>query len=162
MGSLGTLLGTLTTAPTETESTTGTSRFVAPLLENLSMQFVEASNGNYLDPTVKDRLNAISILNNEVQTDNPKGGYKNNPRAHVAKLWEFAMLNPEWRVDARNISSTIDEAKGIGFVFVVSTLTGYFADLACERVCRIKWRRRRGIWRAVEIHILRGGGQGLT
>lgn len=83
--------------------------------------------------------------------------FKTDPRKHIAQIWEFANLAPDFRVDAYNATSDIDELKGTATVMVTSRLSGYFDDLACERISQFKWRRRRGVWRAVELHLLSGG-----
>jgi hypothetical protein len=125
-------------------------------LENLSVRFIEGGNKMTLDPELNRHLHATTFINTQLRGEPFPGSYKLNPRHHVAGLWEFASLASDWAVDSSNVSSTIDENAGIGYVFMSSKLTGYFGDLACERVCQLKWRRRRSIWRIVEVNLLGG------
>lgn len=129
---------------------------LAKVLEDLSIAIIEASNGDVLDPKVAKRTKAYLIFNADVyRKENTQ--FKSGPREHVASVWEFAHLARDFRVDAWNASSDVDESKGLATVIVSSKLSGYFEDLACERVTQIRFRRRRGIWRAVEVHMLSGG-----
>lgn len=138
------------------DTTEATSKTLAQTLEDLSIGIMEASNGGKLDPIIAERTMASLIFNTDLyRKEHTK--FKLDPREHVAKVWEFANLAPDFRVDAYNASSEIDEVKGLATVLVTSRLSGYFDDLACERVSQFKWRRRRGVWRAVELHLLSGG-----
>ena len=129
---------------------------LAKVLEDISIGIMEASNGETLDPIIAERTKACLIFNTDLyRKDNTE--FKVDPRVHVAKVWEFAHLAPDFRVDAWNASSDVDETKGLATVIVTSKMSGYFEDLACERVTQIKFRRRRGVWRAVEVHLLSGG-----
>lgn len=135
---------------------------LSKVLEDLSIGIMEASNKGEqpLDPIIAERTMASLVFNCDMyRKENTL--FKTDPREHVAKVWEFANLAPDFRVDAWNASSEVDEVKGLATVMVTSRLSGYFEDLNCERVSQIKWRRRRGLWRAVELQILSGGGVDL-
>lgn len=152
-----TLMDTENEYNTDEISPEPTTRTLAKVLEDLSIGIMEASNGDTLDPIIAERTMASLIFNTDLyRKENTQ--FKIDPRQHVAKVWEFANLAPDFRVDAYNASSDVDEVKGVATVLVTSKLSGYFEDLACERVSQFKWRRRRGIWRAVELHLLSGGG----
>ena len=129
---------------------------LAKVLEDLSIGIMEASNEDQLDPIIAERTMACLIFNSDVYRKDITA-FKADPREHVSKVWEFAHLAPDFRVDAWNASSVIDEDKGTATVLVTSKMSGYFDDLACERVSQCKWRRRRGVWRMVELHLLSGG-----
>jgi hypothetical protein len=144
------------TEETENKTDEPTTRTLAKVLEDLSIGIMEASNADTLDPIIAERTMASLIFNTDIYRKEYTQ-FKIDPREHVAKIWEFANLAPDFRVDAYNASSDIDEVKGLGTVLVTSRLSGYFDDLACERVSQFKWRRRRGVWRAVELHLLSGG-----
>jgi hypothetical protein len=141
----------------DTERTKPTaSSTLAKVLEDLAIGIMEASNGDTLDPIIAERTKASLIFNTDLyRKDNTQ--FKVDPREHVANVWGFAHLAQDFRVDAWNASSDVDETKGLATVIVTSKMSGYFEDLACERVTQIKFRRRRGVWRAVEIHLLSGG-----
>ena len=129
---------------------------LSKVLEGLSIGVMEASNEDALDPIIAERMMSSLIFNTDLYRKK-NAEFKAHPREHVAKVWEFAHLAPDFRVDAWNASSDVDEDKGLATVLVTSRLSGYFDNLACERISRFKWRRRRGVWRLVELHILSGG-----
>jgi hypothetical protein len=129
---------------------------LAKVLEDLSIGIMEASNEDTLDPIIAERMMSTLFINTDLYRKK-NTEFKVHPRAHVAKVWEFAHLAPDFRVDAWNASSDVDETKGVATVLVTSKMSGYFDSLACERVSRFKWRRRRGVWRMVELHLLSGG-----
>ena len=129
---------------------------LAKVLEDLAIGIMEASNGDTLDPIIAERTNSSLIFNTELYRKT-NTEFKFGPREHVARVWEFAHLAQDFRVDAWNATSDVDEIKGLATVIVSSKMSGYFEDLACERVTQIKFRRRRGVWNAVELHLLSGG-----
>ena len=69
------------------------------VLEDLSIRVMEASNSNDLDPSISKHIAATFVLDSDLYRRHP-GLYKIRPREHVARVWEFAHLNPAWRVDA--------------------------------------------------------------
>lgn len=141
----------------DTERTPTAPSPLAKVLEDLAIGIMEASNEDKIDPIIAERTTASLIFNADFYRKT-NTEFKTDPREHVAKVWEFAHLAQDFRVDAWNASSDVDEIKGLATVIVSSKMSGYFEDLACERVTQIKFRRRRGVWRAVELHLLSGGG----
>lgn len=127
------------------------------VLEDLSIQLMEASNRFEMDSQIVQRLKACFVFNSSTYRKDTDQ-YRINPREHVARVWEWALLDPNWRVDAWNASSLIDDEEGLANVFLTSTMSGYFGDLACERVSQIRWRRRKGNWNVVELRLMNGGG----
>lgn len=135
---------------------TPSSRSIGRKLEDLSINLMEAFNGNI---EMDDYL--FSCMHENVVFNSGQPGAestKTNPKDHVARIRKFYSTHQSWKIHASNPSSLVDEEAGKAEVYATSTISGYLVDLARERVTKTKWKRICGNWKVVEHNVMIGGG----
>ncbi len=128
-------------------------------LELLTTQMVEQFNTSKMHSLFAENLHTSFVA----VAETIGGQWRNsNANEQAAKVRMLSSLNPTWSVNTWNVSSSFDCKTGLATVLLSATLTGFMGDFAREQVHQLKWKQQKGVWKAVEYHLLNGGGQLTT